>query len=119
MGPFQLLILIILLVPVICVLFADRDNHSDFQSEEDLHYPQNKVINVTLTGGIIGALVSSPKNRLNTKIGAVNEEGWKVIQIIPANSGNIFLTIGRIILLIITLFLYTKENGYYVVLEKK
>jgi len=79
---------------------------------------QSKVINVTLWGGIIGALASSPKRKLNKEIIAANSEGWKVVQIIPAASGNLFLYLLRLILLCITLFLFTTENGYYIVLEK-
>ena len=79
---------------------------------------KNQVINVTLWGGIIGALASSPRQRLNDKIQEANAEGWKVVQIVPAASGNLFLYIWRFILLCITLLLFTTANGYYIVLEK-
>lgn len=78
----------------------------------------NKIINVTLTGGILGLLADSPQNSLNAKIQMENANGWRVIQVIPADSGNLFLTIFRFILLVCTLFLYTTANGYYVVMEK-
>ena len=80
---------------------------------------KNKVINVTLHGGIIGLLISSPMQRLNKEIKAANETGWNVVQIIPSESGNLFLFLLRLFLLCITLLLYTTANGYYVVLEKK
>ena len=79
---------------------------------------KNKVINVTLWGGIIGSLASSPRQRLNEKIQEANAEGWKVVQIVPAVSGNLFLYLWRFILLCITLLFFTTANGYYVVLEK-
>lgn len=53
----------------------------------------NKIINVTLTGGILGLLADSPQNSLNAKIQKENANGWKVIQVIPADSGNLFLII--------------------------
>jgi hypothetical protein len=79
----------------------------------------NKVINVRMTGGIIGALALSPMRRLDAKIAAANAEGWNVRQVMPSDSGNLFLLIWRIILLCITLFLFTIANGYYIVLEKE
>ena len=79
----------------------------------------NKVVNVTLTGGIIGLFASSPQNSLNNTIKRENANGWRVVQIIPADSGNIFLYIFRLLLLIITLFIFTTVNGYYVIMEKK
>jgi len=78
----------------------------------------NKIINVTLTGGILGLLADSPQNSLNAKIQKENANGWKVIQVIPADSGNLFLIIFRFVLLVCTLFFYTTANGYYVVMEK-
>jgi len=78
----------------------------------------NKVVNVTLTGGLIGMFGSSPQNRLNKIIKKENANGWRVVQVIPADSGNIFLALFRLLLLIITLFLYTTSNGYYVIMER-
>ena len=79
---------------------------------------QNKVVTVSLTGGIIGAFGSSPNKRLNEEIRTANAQGWRVVQIIPAASGNLFLYLWRLILLCVTLLFYTTANGYYVVLEK-
>lgn len=78
----------------------------------------NKIINVYLAGGIIGVLGVSPHLALHNAIKKENEKGWKVVQIIPASSGNVFLTILRYILLVCTLLFYTTTNGYYVILEK-
>jgi uncharacterized membrane protein len=79
----------------------------------------NKVVNVTLTGGIIGLIGDSPQNSLNRRIKKENANGWKVIQIIPSASGNILLIILRLLILVCTLFFYTTANGYYVIMEKK
>jgi nucleoid DNA-binding protein len=78
----------------------------------------NKVVNVTLWGGIIGLIASSPQNRLNEVIKTENAAGWRVVQIIPSASGNILLYLLRLVLLLITLFLFTTSNGFYVVMEK-
>jgi len=79
----------------------------------------NKVVNIPLTGGIMGLLSVSPQKLLNNRIRKENLNGWKVVQIIPSNSGNVFLAIFRFILLVLTLFIYTTENGYYVIMEKR
>ncbi len=78
----------------------------------------NKVVNVNLTGGIIGLIGDSPHNALNRRIKIENENGWKVVQIIPSSSGNILIIILRMLLLILTLFFYTTSNGYYLILER-
>ena len=78
----------------------------------------NKVVNVTLTGGIIGLLAASPQNSLNSIIKEENDMGWRVIQVIPASSGNIFLFLFRLLILVGTLFIYTPVYGYYVIIER-
>ena len=79
---------------------------------------ENKVFNVTLNGGIIGLLADSPQRKLNNAISKANASGWNVVQVIPADSGNIFLNILRSLLLVITIFLFTTANGYYLILER-
>ena len=103
-----------------------RDRQSDLGenlSIDSKESPQaivqlNKVVNVTLVGGIIGLIGVRPNNALNSRIKKENANGWKVIQIIPSSSGNLLLSILRVILLIITLFLYTTADGYYVIMER-
>lgn len=133
-GRFLILLLIFGLVAIIVYNLNKRK--LDKEREEDEKYflkneskvtdklsgdtsINNKVLNVPLTGGIIGFIGDSPQNTLNRKIRKQNLDGWRVIQIIPSSSGNILLLIFRIILLIITLFLYTTTNGYYVIMERK
>ena len=84
----------------------------------DTSNQNNKVVNVNLKGGILGILADSPQNTLNKRIKKENANGWKVIQVIPASSGNLFLLIFRIFLLIITFLFYTTSNGYYIIMEK-
>jgi hypothetical protein len=90
--------------------------------EEDLYISDlqtNKVIHVRLVGGIIGLFFVSPQSALNNRIRNENAKGWNVVQVIPAESGNIFLAIFRILILILTLFLYTPVNGFYVIMERE
>ncbi|MBN2520592.1 MAG: hypothetical protein JXB17_08820 [Bacteroidales bacterium] len=107
--PFTLLIIVVLL----SAIFSKKDLAPTI-SETQI----NKVINITLPGGLIGLFGLSPKNSLNVRIKKENEDGWKVVQIIPASSGNVMLYFLRLLLLILTLFIYTTQNGYYVLMER-
>lgn len=92
---------------------ASKENSQQFKKSN-----MNKVVNVTLTGGIIGLVGDSPQNSLNRRISKENKNGWRVIQVIPSSSGNILLILLRLLLLVVTLFFYTTANGYYVIMEK-
>jgi preprotein translocase subunit YajC len=113
-----MIIILILLIIAIIVFVAIKTSKSE-DDTSTLADQTNKVVNVTLLGGIIGLLRDSPQNSLNRRIKKENANGWRVVQVIPADSGNIFLAIFRLLLLVITLFFYTTANGYYVIMEKK
>jgi len=96
----------------------DEDSSIDSNVSTKGTVQLNKVVNVTLVGGIIGLIGVRPNNALNSRIKKENANGWRVIQIIPSSSGNLLLSILRILLLIVTLFLYTTADGYYVIMER-
>ena len=79
----------------------------------------NKVVKVTLTGGIIGLLSGDAIDSLNEMIKSENSKGWEVVQILPDNNINLITIVLRMLLLLITFLLYTKSNGYFIVLKKK
>jgi len=114
-GLSSLLLLIIIGIILLVAIKTSKSGEEIPQTENQT----NKVVNVTLTGGLIGLFSVSPISSLNSRIVKENANGWRVIQVIPADSGNIFLYIFRLLLLVVTLFLYTTANGYYVILEKK
>lgn len=114
-GLGQIVFLAVIILIVIIIIVNGTKKKENVIENVDSH---NKIINITLIGGIIGIFSSSPINRLNNAINKENQNGWRVVQIIPSESGNIFLWIFRLLLLLITLFLYTEANGYYVILEK-
>lgn len=106
--------LLIAIVIIVAIKTSKKDDDILIPSDQT-----NKVVNVTIASGLIGLFGSSPQNALNNRIKKENANGWRVVQVIPADSGNIFLTIFRLLLLIFTLFLYTTANGYYVIMEKE
>jgi zinc-ribbon domain len=79
---------------------------------------ENRVVKVDFTGGLIGALAQNQTAKLNTIINSCNEKGWEVVQIVEDRSGNLLVSLFRAILLIITLFLFTFEDGYKIVLRR-
>lgn len=92
---------------------------SEIDNVQEVSYPKhNKIINVPLWGGLLGLFASSPKSRIANAIKKENTDGYRAVQIIDANSGNILLWLLRLILLAITVFIYTTADGYYIVLEK-
>ncbi len=118
LGAFSTVHVLILVAVVTVLVLGSRANTNDDETNV-ISNQTNKVVNVSLKGGIIGMLAGSPQKTLNSKIQEENANGWKVIQIIPADSGNIFLYIFRLILLVFTLFLFTTSNGFYVIMERQ
>lgn len=78
----------------------------------------NKVVNVNRIGGLIGLFGDNTQTILDNAVKKQNKLGYKVVQVIPANTGNILLFVFRIFLLLITIFFYTTLHGYYLILEK-
>ncbi|AMC11379.1 hypothetical protein Lupro_08950 [Lutibacter profundi] len=114
-ANIPMILAIVLLIAIIVAVKSSKSE--DYSPTED--WQNNKVINVTLNGGIIGLLADSPQRTLNRRIKKENADGWSVVQVIPADSGNLFLTIFRLVLLLLTLFIFTTANGYYVVMERR
>lgn len=105
----------VVVVVIVAIIYAFK-NENQYISNTDNRI--NKVVNVTLTSGIIGLLFDSPQRKLNDKIKFENQQGWRIVQIIPSDSGNLFLVLFRFMLLIITFLLFTTANGYYLVCER-
>jgi len=113
MITFIVIVIIVVLVVSVITMGKQED-----QIVPDIEQRNNIIVNVTLKGGLIGMLADSPQRTLNQRIKVENDKGWRVVQIIPADSGNIFLLIFRVLLLMITLGFYTTVNGYYIVFER-
>jgi hypothetical protein len=79
----------------------------------------NRIVKVTLSGGLIGLLAASPISSLNKKVIRENSQGWEVVQILPDTHLNLLIAALRIIILFFTLFIYTTASGYYIVLKRK
>jgi len=100
---------------------SDDEAIPDFSSVADKDFTgfANKVVKLNFKGGLIGFLIDNPHKALQKRVMQENKNGWRVIQVIPDISGNLFVYLFRFILLIITLFLYTQANGYFIIFEQK
>jgi hypothetical protein len=79
----------------------------------------NRISKVSLVGGLIGIVAGSPDESLNKRIRLENSKGWQVVQILPDTHVNLLSLIIRVLLLVITLFIFTTANGYYIVLKRR
>ena len=46
-------------------------------------YKENKIVRIALSGGIIGALCTSPRRALDAAVRKHNAEGWNCRQVLP------------------------------------
>jgi len=80
---------------------------------------KNKVTRISLIGGIIGALTTNPRKALEDEVDNGNQDGWNAIHIEPHRTTNLFIAILQLVVLVITLGLFTWGGGYLVLFEKE
>jgi hypothetical protein len=110
--------LLLIVFGVIKISSNPTEEPSSVENFDTFSSDHNKVVNITLWGGILGLVASSPRKRLAKTIEQENLNGYRIVQIIESSSGNVLLWILRLIILCLTLFIYTPSNGYYVCFEK-
>lgn len=79
----------------------------------------NRVERVALSGGIIGSMLTNPRNAIEKKCQALNAEGWKCHQIIEHSTRNVLVSLLQGVVLICTLFMWTFGGGYILLFEKE
>ncbi len=77
----------------------------------------NKVVRVNFAGGLLGLIFGSHRGKLETVISQENSNGWNLAEYIPDNP-NLALLLLRLVLLVLTLGLWTIATGYILVFEK-
>lgn len=80
---------------------------------------KNKVVRISLMGGLIGALTTNPRKALEDAIDKENNEGWNAIHIEPHSTANLFVWVLQLVVLVCTLGLWTWGGGYMVLFEKE
>ena len=78
----------------------------------------NKIVRIELTGGIIGMLFTNPRRALDKEVQNQNEDGWECHQIMPNPAPNIFVKILQLVVLILTIGIYTWGAGFLILFKK-
>ena len=79
----------------------------------------NKIVRISLMGGLIGAITTNPRKALERAIDKANQEGWNAIHIESHRTTNLFIFLLQLIVLVITFGLFTWGGAYLVLLEKE
>lgn len=78
---------------------------------------KNKVERIRYSGGLLGLLFGSSRGKLEDVVKAQNQEGWN-LHFIHQDSPNILIWIFRLIILLLTLGLWTTGNSELLVFQK-
>lgn len=79
----------------------------------------NKVIRISLSGGLVGLVTTNPRRALDSAIDKANQDGYHCHQIVPHSSRNLLVILLQILVLLLTLGLWTWGAGYILLLEKE
>ncbi|MFP3089184.1 hypothetical protein LQZ21_02520 [Treponema sp. TIM-1] len=117
--------LVIVAVVIIGIIVSKKQEKEDAQDFDDIstsdEFKQrklNKIVRVSLSGGLIGAIGTNPRKALSQTIHKYNTAGWNCHQILPHTTRNIFIMVLQIIILVVTLGIWTFGAGYLVLFEK-
>ena len=78
----------------------------------------NKIVRISLSGGLIGLLTTNPKRALGNVIDKYNQEGWNAVHFTEHKQTNFLVFMFQILVLLATLGLWTFGAGYLVLFEK-
>ena len=78
---------------------------------------KNKVERIRYSGGLLGLLFGSSRGKLEDVVKAQNQEGWN-LHFIHQDSPNILIWIFRLLILLLTLGLWTTGNSEVLVFQK-
>jgi len=78
----------------------------------------NKVVRVALSGGLVGLLGTNPAYAIENVISVWNDKGYHCRQILPHETRNFIAKLFQIIVLILTIGIWTFGAGYILLLEK-
>jgi hypothetical protein len=67
---------------------------------------------------LIGAIFTNPRKALEDSIEKGNEDGWNAIHIEPHGTTNLFVWVIQLLVLLLTLGLWTWGGGYMVLFER-
>ena len=77
----------------------------------------NKVVRVNFAGGLLGLIFGSSRGKVESVVQKHNADGWNVAEVISDNP-NLALILVRVLLLFLTVGLWTISTGYLFIMEK-
>lgn len=77
----------------------------------------NKVVRISYSGGLLGLIFGSAREKLEKVLEDNNRTGWNLAEVVPDNP-NLLILIVRLIILIVTLGLWTISTSYLLILER-
>ena len=80
---------------------------------------RSKVDEVSFVGGLYGLLFTNPKMAIESRVKKGNDAGWRLVQIHPSSGTNLLIWFLRLLLLVVTLGIFTFGDGVYLVFEKE
>jgi hypothetical protein len=118
----MLIIVGVVFMGIIFFLKQEKEDIQDFDNITDgdgfRQRKLNKIVRVSLSGGLIGAIGTNPRRALGQTLQKYNAAGWNCHQILPHATRNIFIMVLQIIILVATFGLWTFGAGYLVLFEK-
>ena len=78
----------------------------------------NRVVRIGLAGGLIGAVVTNSRAAFEKSITQQNAQGWNLCEVVPIGGTNLFMLIIRLLILVLTLGLFTLGSNYLLIFEK-
>jgi hypothetical protein len=95
------------------------DSHVEAMSKSTRITKKNRVLRVALMGGLLGAIFTNPRKALEDNIDTANQQGWNAIHIDAHATTNLFVWLLQLLVLMLTLGLWTWGAGYLVLLERE
>jgi len=77
----------------------------------------NQVERITYAGGLYGLIAGSSKGKLQSKVEEMNARGWN-LHLIHPESLNILHLLFRLLILVLTLGIWTLGNSELIIFEK-
>ena len=115
LGPGHHL-LILNILKLLKLLTFSKTNQYSFKEGQLMK--KNQVERLRYSGGLLGLLFGSSKGKLQSKIEDMNKDGWH-LHFIHQESVNLVIWIFRLVLLVITLGLWTIGDSELLIFEKE
>jgi hypothetical protein len=117
--PFVVIALIVWLITR--KFFSKKSENVSYINPEEtvvIGSRSNKVVRVALSGGLVGLLGTNPAYAIENVISVWNDKGYHCRQILPHETRNLIAKLFQILVLIMTIGIWTFGAGYILLLEK-